>query len=93
MMTAIAALIRWWNEQRYSLDFTVVYVLTSTRSGALRICSVPALTIWTPLKHIRRTYISGKCRSHNTAIQPNLAESRQGVTHLKNNITAGYFSK
>ena len=30
---------------------------------------------------------------HDAAIQPNLAQSTQEVTHRNNNITSGYFSK
>ena len=45
------------------IGFTVVYVLTSTGSGALRICSVPAPTVRSPLAQIRRISTSGGHRS------------------------------
>ena len=45
------------------IDLTPVYVLTSTRSAALHICSVPAPAVRNPLEQLRRTYISGRCRS------------------------------
>ena len=45
------------------IGFTLVYVLIPTRSAALRICSIPAPAVRSPLEQIRRTSISGGCRS------------------------------
>ena len=67
--------------------FTLVYVLTSTRSTALRICSVPAPAGRSPPEQICRTSISGGCLS-TTQLQLNWAHSRQEVTHRNKNITS-----
>ena len=42
------------------IAFTLINELTSTRSTALRICSVPSPTVQSPPDQIRRTSISGR---------------------------------
>ena len=60
-------------------------VLTSSRSGALRIRSAPAQAVRRPL--------AGLLFLAEAAIQLKFAPSRQEVKHQNNNITSGYFSK
>ena len=62
------------------IRFTLVNVSIPTRSATLRICSVP---VRSPPAQIRRTPISGGCRS-TTQQQLNLALSRQEIKRYNN---------
>ena len=61
------------------IGFTLVCVLIPTRSGVLRICSVPgpAVSSGADTQHFYFWWMP----EHDTAIQPNLAPSRQEVKH------------
>ena len=61
----------------------LLYMLISTRSTVLRICSVPAPAVLSLPEQMDSISVA--------AIKLNLAQSRQKVTHQNNNITFGYF--
>lgn len=70
------------------IGFNLVFVLPSTRYGALRICSVQlrqSKALWH--KYTGLLFLA------DAAIQQNVAQSRKDVTHRNNNMTSGYFSK
>ena len=67
--------------------FTLVYVLTSTRSAALRVCSVQLQQYGALQNSFTGLLYVWRMPEHDTAIQMNFAPSRQEVRQ-RNNITS-----